>query len=342
MKISIIMAACNQGDYLKETVASALVGLQGCKDWEILIMDDKSDDDCVQQVYDAFPDLTDSGPVHNTPIKIWAADERLGVSHARNFLGTQATGDVIMTTDTHCLYPRRSIWRMAKCWASKKWAVIMPRVEFELDDGKSKHIPGGRLTLCERGLRIDRPSVRPRFPAMFGSMYLMRRDVWEHLGGWMRLPGYWGGEEQIMTLLAYRLGVPILVVDHHTWTHRRYRAHARYPFELPPHHVPEIAHYIHAACLPNAYESTLRTVIERHYGYGGQADPAPLRDWIENRAVWSEAKFTKIVLGLDNVKDSPVIQRYLRKGSRKNALQKTSASVHANEPSPVAPGHVDN
>jgi hypothetical protein len=130
----------------------------------------------------------------------------------------------------------------------------------------------------------------------------MRRDVWDWLGGWIRLPGYWAGEEQIMTLLAYRFGIPIHVLTNHTCLHREYRQHGKYPFELPAHHPVEIAYYIHRACFPETYEKAWKPVLDKRFGgYQPQADAEPLRQWIDKRAVWSEHRVMETVLGCQDI-----------------------------------------
>jgi len=301
MKVSIIMAACNQGNFLKETVNSAVQGLEGCKDWEILIIDDHSTDDCCSQV------------TQTDRIKVHRPEQKLGVSHARHLAGEMVTGDVIITTDTHCNYPRRSLWRLAN-WAARQRAIIMPAIAMERTaDGKHViQVKGGQMSVSHRGLRIDRPRIQRNWPALFGSIYLMRRDVWDFLGGWIRLPGYWAGEEQMVTLLAYRFGVPIVLVAKHVCTHRYYRDHGVYPFDLPAHHPAEIAHYIHATCLPESYATVWRPILENYYKFQMTSDPAPLRDWIETRAVWSERRVYEVLFDSPDISQHPLVAQYLK------------------------------
>jgi len=288
MKISIIMAACNQGQFLEKTINSAVtLGLQGCSDWEILVIDDHSTDGCCDRVKQ-----TDR-------IKV-VPKKKLGVSHARHLAGEMVTGDVVMTTDTHCLYPRKSIWRLAQHWAMQNRAVIVPTIKMVQANG-SQPVIYGKLTVSKRGLRIDRPRKKPEIPCMFGGTYLMRRDVWDWLGGWLQLPGYWAGEEQVMTTIAYRFGVRILVVDKHVCTHLHYRPHGVYPYELPPTHPAEIAHYIHAACFPRTYEQFWRPIIQQYYNHEMTTDPSSLREWIERRSIRSEKWFLENILNIDSL-----------------------------------------
>ena len=335
MKISVIMAACNQGTFLKETVESAIQGLDGCKDYEIIIIDDQSDDGCC--------DLVEQ----SDQVKVFRPAEKLGVSHARRLAGTMATGDVIMTTDSHCYYPRRCIWRMAH-WAVRQRAIILPQVKIERSGGAYTPVQGGKLTISPRGLRTDRPSRARENPSLYGSIYLMSRMVWDWIGGWIGLPGYWGGEEVINSVLAYRFGIPIVVVAKHECTHRMYREHAQYPWPLPNHHPSDITHYIHAACFPDTYPTIWNPLIRFHYPKwmpNPNADPEPLRQWIDERAVMDEHKFFKLMFGLDDLAKHPVIKQCLTRISkleRTNAgqipIDEPNPSVHPNEPKPVAPG----
>ena len=348
MKISVIMAACNQGNFLQETVVSLQEGLQGCKDWEIIIIDDQSTDGCCDKV-----EQTDR-------IKVHRPDTKLGVIHARHLAGSMTTGDVIMTTDTHCYYPRRSIWRIAN-WTVRQRAIFLPKVRLERGPDAYHTVCGGKIVISDRGLRMDRPTTVRQWPALFGSIYIMSREVWETMGGWVQLPGYWGGEEVLNTILAYRFGIPIVVLDHHECTHRKYREHGVYPFDLPAHHPCEIAHFIHAACFPDTYEEVWKPLIRYYYSqWLPTADPSTLRDWIATKAVWDEHRFFKTVLGhgTEELRKHPVIQRVaVLQQARDNPrrprepvvggkeqpdvipVERESSSIHPNEPQPVAPEH---
>ncbi len=312
MKVSVIMAACNQGQYLKDTVESAQVGLEGCKDWEIVIIDDGSTDGCCDLV-----EQTDRIQIHRPP-------EKLGVSHARHLAGELATGDVIITTDSHMFYKRKSLYRMAH-WASRLRAIICPPVDMQSGDVFHR-AEGGVLDLSRRGMQTNRPRHKRSWPTLFGSVYLMRRDVWEYLGGWLRLPGYWGGEEPIMSTVAYRFGVPIVVLTEdlagrdHTVVHRQYRQHNKYPWPLPQHHPAEIAYYIHAACFPETYESVWKPMLDSYYAYVPQSDPSVLRDWIETRAVWSEHRFFETVLRVRDIQNNPVVQQIKQEGIKNGTI----------------------
>lgn len=299
LKISVIMAACNQGNYLKETVESAKEGLAGCRNWEIIIIDDHSTDACCDAVE------------QSERITIHRPENKLGVSSARRLAGAMATGDVIITTDTHCYYPRRSLWRMAH-WAIRQRAIIVPAVDMQKGDNYAR-VEGGELAISSRGVRINRPRIRREFPSLFGSVYVMSRWVWDYLGNWCSLPGYWGGEEQMMSVVAYRLGVPIQVLTHHVCIHRQYRQHARYPFELPAHHVSDIAHYTHATCFPETYDEIWRPMIEEFYHrtMSPGLQPEPLRRWIDERAVWDEHRFFRTVLGTKRLRRHQIIKSAL-------------------------------
>jgi len=344
MKISIIYAACNQGKLLQETVDSAIVGLSGCRDWEIIVVDDKSDDGCCEFL------LVDRDkqkyPLDR--IKLFQPEEKLGVSHARHFAAEQTTGDVIVTSDTHCEYPRRSLWRMAH-WAARLRAIIVPPVNLlSLDRKRNHRTEGGGFEISPRGLRVVRPPRARTWPSMYGSIYLMRRDVWDFLGGWLRLPGYWGGEEQMVSTVAYLFGVPIKVLSgdalsHHTCTHKQYREKAKYPYPLPPHHQAEIAHYYHAACFPQTYAEIWGPMLVRTYNYDmpdvTRDGAAALATWIRERAVWDEHRFFKTVLGIDNIKEHVLIKHSLE---RMHESGKQIASSSDNEPGPVASVDGDN
>jgi glycosyltransferase involved in cell wall biosynthesis len=295
------MAACNQGEWLAHTISSAIEGLQGAKDWEIIVIDDHSNDNCV--------DLAKEKHDKNERVSFHKPEQKVGVSHARYMAGEMTTGEIIITTDTHCSYPPRSLHRLSH-WAKRLRAIIMPAVSFQRPNEEWMTVQGGGLAISPRGLRVDRPR-RPRdFPCMFGSIYLMSREVWDALGGWPRLPGYWAGEEQMMSLLAYRLGIPIKLVSKHVCKHHKYRERGKYPFELPPAHISDIGHYIHATCLPETYEEIWGPLITLYYNrpLSKDIEIEPMREWINLRSVWDEHRVFKTVLGLDDVREHPAIK----------------------------------
>jgi len=314
MKVSVIYSACNQGEFLQKTVDSAIQGLDGCRDWEIVVVDDQSDDGCcdfllMDRDHDKYPDER---------VRLIRPEGKLGVSHARHLAAENTDGDVIITSDTHCFYQRRSLYRLASCWAMNQRAIIVPPVQLrELGKEDGPYVEGGKFEISSRGIRILRPRRAPQWPAMYGSIYVMRRDVWNHLGAWLRLPGYWGGEEQMVATVAYLFGVPIRVLSkadypQHLCIHQQYRKHAVYPYPMPKHHPWEIAHYYHAACFPETYEDVWKPMLLKRYNHKPESDPAPLRDWIKERAVWDEHRFFRTVLGVEGkMRDHPLVKQVL-------------------------------
>jgi hypothetical protein len=141
----------------------------------------------------------------------------------------------------------------------------------------------------------------------------MRRDVWDTIGGWVQLPGYWAGEEQMNTLLAHRMGIPIKLLKNHECQHRRYRKRAVYPFELPKHHPGEIAHYIHGTCLPSTYEDVWKPLITHYYDQNPVTDQTIMRGWVEDRAVYSEERVLRTLFGTSDMKNHPAVKAGLQK-----------------------------
>lgn len=310
MKVSVIMAACNQGEWLSRTIGSAINGLRGARDWEIIVIDDHSTDNCIE--------IATKEHQEEKRVQFHRPEEKLGVSKARHLAGTMTTGDVIVTTDTHCEYGRRSLHRMSH-WANRLRAIIMPTTQMQKDDKSFVHVEGGSLEICERGLRINRPRRARKHPALFGGMYVMRRDVWDTIGGWVELPGYWAGEEQINTLLAHRFGVPIVLLNKHEVKHFRYRTHNQYPYELPKHHPGEIAHYIHGSCFPSTYEEIWKPLISFYYNQNPVTDHIGMINWIERRSVYSESQVTKRLFGVDDLSKHVAVESAIKRLERMKA-----------------------
>jgi SAM-dependent methyltransferase/glycosyltransferase involved in cell wall biosynthesis len=247
MLVSFISPVCNQGNEARETVACAREAL-GNVPHEIILVDDHSID----------------GSCHGMPkeVLIVRTRRREGVSSARRCGFAQSRGDVLIWSDPHCRYPAGSLERLANL-AAEREAIYEPCIVPE-PGAHVRH--GGCLALSERGLRVQRKFRRAaRFPALYGTIYAMRRDVYERLGGWPKLPGIWSYSEQALTLMAWFLKVPILVDSLHTCVHKAYQENRRFPFSVHRSDVANNAHFVHAAFFPETYPSYWKPMLDRQF-----------------------------------------------------------------------------
>lgn len=235
MKISMLVAACNAGPMLKETISSIRSGCRGCEH-EIIVVDDQSSDGCCDN-------LPDTITLVNTKF-------RLGCSGARHLAGQHATGDVLITCDPHCQFPVGSLVQLAEESLLHNGPTQPP----VLLEGWSTW-RGSRLTLGPKGLRTKCVRRVPEYPMLCGSIYAFSRQVWNRIGQYDPLPGWWNYDEPYYSCIAYRLGMTVKTTATQRCTHRKYRKTGRLPFFIPKDHCAKNAHWFHAVCFPGNYWS---------------------------------------------------------------------------------------
>ena len=282
---SFIAPVCNQGDEARQTIASAREGF-GKAPHEFVVVDDHSLD----------------GSCHDMPrdVLIVRTDRRDGVSSARRCGVEQARGDVLVWSDPHCRFPAESLAHLAKL-AAESDGIVQPHIIPALG---SRARAGGALALSERGLRVQRAYRRPApFPALYGTIYAMKRDVYDRLGGWPKLPGIWSYSEQAMTLMAWFLGIPIKVDSKFTCIHKSYHENKRFPFSVNRTDIASNAHFVHAVFFPETYLHFWRPMLDRHFGRHEGIDALPnsrsfrnIRRHLQRSGVRTESQFFRDVL----------------------------------------------
>lgn len=283
--ISFITPVCNQGDEARATVANAQEELRDAPH-EIIVVDDHSID----------------GSCHAMPkdVLIVRTDRRDGVSAARRCGFEQSRGDILIWSDPHCRFPRDSLKHLAML-AQKNEAIMQP---LNAPNSTARRRHGGLLALSDRGLRVKRAFRRAaEYPALYGTIYAMQRSVYERLGGWPKLPGVWSYSEQALTLMAWFLGVPILVDPTFFCIHKSYHQNKRFPFSVKEDDRVNNAHFVHAVFFPKAYACYWRPMLERRFGtrkFDSQVlesnDFQKLRRHVRRHAVRSEEQFFRDVL----------------------------------------------
>lgn len=284
-QVSVIIPVCNQGDHARRTVTSVREGI-GDVDHELILVDDQSTD----------------GSCHGMPkdVLIVRTQWRGGVSSARRHGFSHSCGDVLIWSDPHCFFPPGSLRHLVKAALSQE-AIVQPKT---VSRRRARERWGGQLVVSERGLRVARAYKEAvRFPALLGTIYAMKRSVYEKLGGWPQLPGIWGYSEQALTLRSWFLGIPIVVDPAFTCVHLDYQPNRRFPFSVSRSDWARNAHYVHALFFPLTYQSYWRPMLEGYFG-GKREHVEPLetqafqelRAEIQKSAIRSELEFFTAVL----------------------------------------------
>ncbi len=117
MRTSIIIAAHNEGESLSKTVQSCVETCAGV-DYEIVVADDASADDSVEEAQRRFPQL-----------RVVRHDERCGAAPTKDLGAREAHGDVFVFLDGHCNPEHGAIARLVRDIEELKGnAVITPAI----------------------------------------------------------------------------------------------------------------------------------------------------------------------------------------------------------------------
>lgn len=247
MNVSVVMASCNQGRYVKATCKSAIAGLRGCNTFELIVVDDKSQDRSCDKL--------------GFSVSVIKTDTQLGCSQARRLAAERATGSVIILTDPHCLFPNRSLFKLAKM-AQRHGGIWQPQVYLE---NKQKLIAGAQLQVESNGVRIARRTQAIAVPALLGSVYAMRRDTYYELDGYPWLPGPWGKFETLLALKAHALGVPINVHAGNVAIHMQYRQDGIWPFKVPPDSIAMNNLWVHKIVFEESYDAVWKPLLIHYH-----------------------------------------------------------------------------
>lgn len=287
MKISIIMAACNPGPKLLSTIDSAQTSLQG-HDHEIIVVNDRSDDGYCEQVSNA--------------VNLINSNYRVGCSGARHIGMKAAQGDVIIICDPHCEFPNKSLQTLAE-YAIDFDGIMQPPVNI-VGHGT---VRGSCIRLFQRGLMLRRRSKRYKIPnpAIHGSIYAMSRKVADKLWLVPPLPCWYGEYEVYVSLMCYRLGMRVGIVETDTCIHDPYKRDGnRTHFTLPRGHRVVNRHWCYSVCMPSLYTNLIKPILVKRFPgvnytkYYDESERQQRQDTLESASVNSEDWVSENVLGL--------------------------------------------
>ncbi len=203
-KVSVSMATRNYGLYIEEAIQSVLQ--QNDPDWELIIVDDDSNDDTPKRIY---PYLRDAR------IRYFRSS-RLGVSRAKNLAIHLAKADRIAFLDAD------DRWLPDKLEKQNRLLDQQPNIAMVFTDRYLIDPEGKRLQRLVPDRQIaDRYSFEQiliQNPICFSSV-MIRRSILEHLGGfcpdlekavdyelWLRLARYYDIVCLEESLVEYRTG----------------------------------------------------------------------------------------------------------------------------------------
>lgn len=209
MKTSVVIASLNEGESLWKTVRSCLETTAEL-DCEILIADDSSLDQSLDEVRSRFPG-----------VRIVAHDARRGVSPTKDLGARSASGDVLVFLDGHCKPERGSIARLVRGVEEFDGrAIVTPTVAvLDAESWKNQRKVAGNgyyveLTEFKCGW-ADKNTLRRRgrfyeSQALIGCCVAVSRTLYAELLGFDIGMRQWGAEDIDFGLKAWFTGSLIL------------------------------------------------------------------------------------------------------------------------------------
>ncbi len=214
--VSVIIPCYNQGKYLDESIGS--IQTQTYTNWEILIIDDGSEDEYTKKKLDSL---------NHPKIKVFHK-ENGHLSSARNYGFRKASSEYVLTLDADDKYHPEFIERtLPFLMEDQNIAVVSSWAKHFGKKNNIKHLSGGRI---EDFLTSNNCT----------ACALFRRSVWEEVGGYdENLRGFMDWEFYInITKRGYRIHViqePLFY----------YRAHSASMISGSQKMKPELFRYIY-------------------------------------------------------------------------------------------------
>jgi glycosyltransferase involved in cell wall biosynthesis len=240
MELSIVIAAHNEGEALAKTIASCIEttsGLDG--QYEIVVMDDASDDGSVDVVAQRFLQL-----------KVHRHDVRRGASAAKAAGARHAQGDVLVFLDGHTKPDYGAIERLVDdCRLLKGSAIITPAVpaldvsSWKSDSQQVGHgytldletFDCGWVSLGELSHVVEGGRGFFESPALIGCALAVSRELYEKLLGFDSRMKSWGVEDLDFGLRCWLMGSRILHDPRASVAHRFQTSFETY--SVPVEHV---------------------------------------------------------------------------------------------------------
>ena len=213
MRISLLIAAHNEGELLWRTVQSCNETCCGL-DYEVVIADDASCDSSVEEVQRRFP-----------RVRIVRHEQRQGASPAKDLAARSAQGDVLVFLDGHCNPEHGAILRLVESIEQLKGqAIVTPAIAsldvthwkntasqighgyfLDLDQFHCGWLPLSELRAVQNGSKKFYES-----PAVIGCAFAIARELYETLWGFDPHMRCWGVEDLDFSLKCWLMGFPIL------------------------------------------------------------------------------------------------------------------------------------
>jgi glycosyltransferase involved in cell wall biosynthesis len=213
MRVSVVIAAHNEGDLLLKTIESCVETARNL-DYEIIVVDDASTDDAPQRAADEFG-----------PVRVVRQTPQQGPSPTKDLGARQSRGNIIIFLDGHSKPEPGALERLVRDISDTDGrAVITPAISM-LDVRRWQNVP----TQTGHGYTFDLLSMDANWlplsdlqrspigsgdlyesPALIGCSFAVPRDIYERVWGFDQHMNFWGVEDLDFSIKCWLLGYPIL------------------------------------------------------------------------------------------------------------------------------------
>lgn len=206
MRVSVVIAAHNEGPDLEATVALAYAST--LPPFEVIVVDDASDPAIDPR---RLPEQ----------VKLFRLEEQQGPGFAKGYGASKASGDLITILDSHMRMPYD--WLAIAYDASKKYPDALLCTTCKGFDRGGFMAAGAEfkdekydVSWCIRG-KIDEIDV---VPCLLGACYFIPRKIYTYLSGMNPYFFGWGYEEQDMSMRAWIGGFEVRRINSLVVAHR--------------------------------------------------------------------------------------------------------------------------
>jgi len=239
---SIVVPTHNEGEKLTRTVAGLIATAP--EDYEVIVVDDFSTDDSIEQLRQ-----------HQPGVRVVRPPQRLGPPAAKNFGATFAAGSFILWSDAHIEAQPGWPEALAGLLADPRTGTAGPAVAAQGNPasvGFGLHWKNAALDVEWLPRRGDEPYAVPIVSSLFMAM---RREVFEETGGFD--PGLirWGGGEMELSFRLWSLGYECRIAPRSRVSHV---FRSRFPYRV---RVAEILHNLIRVAMVHFDQERLAAVI---------------------------------------------------------------------------------
>ncbi len=208
-KVSIIIPAKNEAGNVKMTVES-MVNTPSTIPYEIIVVDDCSDDNCCRFIAD------DEGHWQEKGVKLIKTGG-LGAANARNAGAGQAKGDILIFSDAHVIVEKGWIEKIAATISLPGIDVLVPGIA---DYGNPAAMGFGQTWDAKlETVWLPAPKEVSPVPIAPSGLVAVKREVFDSVGGFEKGFKIWGYEDVEFSLKCWLFGFGVYVTPEVTVKH---------------------------------------------------------------------------------------------------------------------------